>query len=210
MSDGTYNKPIRDTHPEAPASGRVKEYVYNENGIPTPYFIGSDNIPRTLKGNPGQDGQDGAQGLQGAKGDKGDKGDTGSQGPSGPMKVEALIHYPNQVTLPNVVSPTLIYSDVINFSGQGNAFLDMSLSLSSYSTSRDIFFYVNFDGVDLSPVYVEEHQDSSTAQSNWRGQTFNLGLVSQGSHTLRLYFKKEDDGGTALLKNYISKVVRYT
>ena len=213
MSDGTYNKPIRSTHPESPTIGRVKEYIYDDNGNPTPYFIGSDNIPRTLKGDDGQDGQDGAngsQGLQGEQGIQGDQGPQGTQGPAGAMTVEAFISKTATVTLPNSSSSNIVYTDPVNFDGAGSAYLDISLAVRAYSSSSDMEFDIRFDGVVLDPLYNEEHKDSSGAQSNWRSQCFDLGNVTSGAHTLDLLFSKENTGGTAQLKNYTAKIVRYT
>lgn len=216
MSDGTFNKPVRNTHPDTPSSGRVKDYIYNDNGTPTPYFLGDDGVPRTLKGEDGQDGangldgQDGATGPQGDVGPQGPQGLQGPQGPPGAMTVEALIGRTTTVTLPNSSNLNLIYFDPISFDGAGDAYLDISLSCKPHSSSTDTEFYVYFDGFLLAPEYVEEHKDTSNSQSPWRSFCFPLGNVLSGPHTVALYYSKESKGGTGQLKAYTLKAVRYS
>ena len=153
--------------------------------------------------------------MKGDKGDKGDQGDPGPVGPqgpigpSGPMTVEAFISETGTVTLPNTTTQTLIYSDSVTISGTGDCFLDVSLAVRPHSTGNDMEFTVEFDGTPLSTTYAEEHKDVSAAQSNWRSQCLNLGNVAAGTYSLDLFFSKEATGGTAQLKNYTAKLVRY-
>lgn len=199
MSDGTINLPKRATAPGAPASGRYRIYVdQNDNEVK---YIDDAGLVQTFKGDQGD------QGIQGAQGDQGIQG---AQGPQGPMNVEAFISETATVTLPNTTTATVVYSDTINFSGVGDAFVDISLAVRNHSNNNDMEFFVRFDGVILTPEYIEEHKDNSAAQSLWRAQCFDLGNVSAGNHTLELLFSKEQAGGTAQLKNYTAKVVRYS
>jgi hypothetical protein len=159
-----------------------------------------DGIPRTLEGDAGPTGPQGIQGIQGVD---------GPQGPQGPMTVEAFISETATVTLPNSTTKQDIYIDVVNVSVTGPCFLDVSLAVRGHSTSSDMEFDIEFDGSVLDPQYVEEHKDSGTAQENWRSQCFDLGSVTNGNYTLTLRFSKESTGGTAQIKNYTAKLVRY-
>ncbi len=207
MSDGTTNYPLLTVHPSAPATGRVKKYIFDdEAGTREPYFMLDDGVPRTLKGNPGNDGADGATGPQGPQGDPGPQGATG---PVGPMNVEWFLARTTTVTLPNSTIKQIIFSDNTPMSDNGSCFLEVSLAVVPHSTGSDMEFDLQYDGVTLSPDYVEEHKDVSANQSNWRSYIFDLGFVTSGTKTLNLRFSKEATGGTAQLKGYTSKIVRY-
>ena len=143
-------------------------------------------------------------------GSQGPSGPTGPQGPAGPMNVEAFISETGTVTLPNSTTKQDIYTDVVTISGSGNCFLDVSLAVSPHSTGTDMEFDILFDGNILSPQYVEEHKDSGTDQTMWRTQCLDLGNLAAGSYTMILRFSKEGTGGTAQLKNYTAKLVRYS
>lgn len=186
--------------PDAPAPGKRLLYPKADGW----YELDSDDNEESLKGEKGDPGDPGVQG------DPGPQGDPGQQGPAGAMTVEGFVSETSTVTLPNTTTPTVIYSDTINFSGAGDSFLDISLASRPHSTGNDMEYFVRWDGVILVPEYDEEHKDTSTTQSNWRSQCFNLGNVSAGNHTLELLFSKESTGGTAQLKNYTAKAVRYS
>ena len=186
--------------PSAPAPGKRLLYPKADGW----YELDSDDNEESLKGDQGD------QGPQGPQGPQGDPGTPGSQGPAGPMTTEAFISETSTVTLPNTTTPTVIYSDTENWSGGGNSYLDISLAVRPHSTGNDMEFFIRFDGVILTPEYDEEHKDTSTTQSMWRSQCFNLGNVSAGNHTIELLFSKEGTGGTAQLKNYTAKAVRYS
>ena len=126
------------------------------------------------------------------------------------MNVEAFISETGTVTLPNTTTKTLIYSDSVTITATGDCFVDVSLAVKPHSTGNDMEFDVRFDGVILTPEYVEEHKDANTAQSMWRSQCLDLGNVAAGTYDLELFFSKEATGGTAQIKNYTAKVVRYT
>jgi hypothetical protein len=126
------------------------------------------------------------------------------------MNVEAFISETATVTLPNSTTKQDIYTDSVTISATGDCFLDVSLAVKGHSTGNDMEFDIEFDGVILSPVYAEEHKDTNTAQSNWRSQCFDLGNIAAGTYDLTLRFSKEATGGTAQLKNYTAKVVRYS
>jgi hypothetical protein len=126
------------------------------------------------------------------------------------MNVEAFISETGTVTLPNSTTKQDIYTDVVTISGSGDCFLDISLAVGPHSTGTDMEFDILFDGNVLSPEYVEEHKDSGSDQSMWRSQCFDLGSLAAGSYTMILRFSKEGTGGTARLKNYTAKVVRYS
>jgi hypothetical protein len=223
MSDGTVNFPLRTSHPSAPSVGRVKEYNYDDGGgAIEPYYMLSDGVPRTRIGDTGPQGIQGVQGIQGDQGIQGIQGDDGPQGvqgiqgtqgiqgPAGPMSVEALISETATVTLPNSTTFQLIYADNVTISNTGNCFLDISLAISPHNVSSDMRFELEFDGVTLAPVYTEEHKDTSGAQSMWRSQCFDLGNVAAGTYPLELFFSKESAVGTAQIKNYTAKLVRYS
>lgn len=143
----------------------------------------------------------GPQGVQGIQ---------GIQGPAGPMRVEALISETGTVTLPNSTVKQDIYTDPVTISGSGDCFLDISLAIRPHNASNDMEFDISFGGNILSPEYVEEHKDVSAAQSMWRSQCLDLGNLAAGTYTMILRFSKESTGGTAQLKNYTAKVVRYS
>ena len=129
--------------------------------------------------------------------------------PTGPMIVEAFVTEKGSVTLPDSTTFQLIYNDSITISADGPCFLDISLAVRAHSAGNDMLFEVDFDGATLSPTYAEEHKDSSAAEFMWRSQCIDLGTVVAGTYDLDLYFSKEVTGGTAQLKNYTAKVVRY-
>lgn len=250
---GITNRPERTTHPTAPASGRVLQYVYDDGGgTVEPYFMLEDGIPRTLKGDQGDAGANGTDGTDGnvwfdgsgapggglgndddyyldtdngdvyqkqlgvwvlvgnIEGPQGPTGPQGPAGPTGPMNVEGFISETGTVTLPNSTTPSIVYTDSITISATGDCFLDVSLAVRPHSTGADMEFRVDFDGVTLNPLYAEEHKDTGAAQSLWRSQCFDLGNVAAGTYDLDLLFSKELTGGTAQLKNYTAKVVRYS
>lgn len=155
-------------------------------------------------------GVTGPAGPQGPAGATGPQGPQGNVGPQGPMTVEAFISETSTVTLPNSTSKQDIYTDSVTISATGNCFLDISLAVKPHSTGNDMEFDIEFDGTVLSPEYVEEHKDSGTAQEMWRSQCLNLGNVAAGTYNLTLRFSKESTGGTAQLKNYTAKLVRYS
>ncbi len=174
--------------------------------------IQGDQGAQGVQGDIGAQGDQGTQGIQGIQGDQGVQGDQGLQGiqgETGPMNVEAFISKTSTVTLPNTTSKTTIYSDSVTIDTTGNCFLDISLAVRGHSPSNDLEFDLLFDGNILNPVYAEEHKDNNNAQSNWRHQTISLGNVSAGTYSLVLRFSKESTGGTAQLKNYTVKLVRY-
>ena len=144
------------------------------------------------------------------EGPQGPTGPQGPIGPAGPMNVEAFISEAVTVTLPNSTTKQIIYSDSVTISATGDCFLDVSLAVKPHSTNNDMEFDIQVDGVTLVPDYAEEHKDQSAAQSHWRSQCFDLGNVPAGTYTLDLRFSKETTGGTAQLKNYTAKVVRYS
>jgi hypothetical protein len=212
MSDGTYNKPIRTTHPDKPIDGRVKEYIFQDGPITVPYYIGFDGIPRTLKGetgDAGQDGQNGQDGNDGSIGPIGPTGPAGGVGPAGAMTVEAFISETANITLPNTTSFNQVYTHQVIVTADGDLFVDISLALRPHSTGNDLVFEVDFDGTTIDPSLTEEFKDSGNVQSMWRSQTLDLGFKAAGTYDLELYFRKEATGGTAQLKNYTAKVVRY-
>lgn len=199
MSDGTINLPKRATAPGAPASGRYRIYVdQNDNEVK---FIDDAGLVQTFKGD---------QGDQGIQGDQGVQGIQGVQGPQGPMNVEAFISETATVTLPNSTAKQDIYTNNVTISQTGNCFLDISLAVRPHSTGNDMEFDIEFNNSVLSPLYAEEHKDTGAAESMWRSQCFNLGNVAAGTYPLTLRFSKEQTGGTAQLKNYTAKLVRYS
>lgn len=199
MSDGTINLPKRATAPGAPASGRYRIYVdSNDDEVK---YIDDLGVISTFKGD---------QGDQGVQGPQGNTGPQGIQGPEGPMKVEGFVSETGTVTLPNATNPTQIYSDTITISDTGNCFVDISLSVKPHSGNNDYEFQVQWNGSFVLPALIEEGKDQSNAESNWRMQTLDLSNVAAGTYTLALFFSKELLGGTAQLKNYTAKVVRYS
>lgn len=201
MSDATLNLPVRVSHPSAPSVGRVKRYIYDTGSAQEPYYMGEDGIPHTMIGDTGPQGIQGIQGNQGIQ---------GVPGPTGPMNVEAFISEASTVTLPNTTTKTTIYTDSVTISQSGDCFLDISLAVRPHSTGNDMEFDLEFNGNILTPVYAEEHKDTGSAESMWRSQCFSLGNVSAGTYNLSLRFSKEATGGTAQLKNYTAKLVRYS
>lgn len=154
-------------------------------------------------------GVEGPQGPVGPQGPAGPAGPQGPAGPAGPMNVEAFISQPVTVTLPNSTTKQDIYTDVVTISADGPCYLDISLAVRPHSTGNDMEFDIEFDGNVLTPEYVEEHKDTSAVQSMWRSQCFDLGNLVAGNYNLNLRFSKETTGGTAQLKNYTAKLVRY-
>ncbi len=144
------------------------------------------------------------------EGPTGATGPVGPVGPAGPMSVEGFVSETGTVTLPNVTNPTQIYSDSITITSDGDCFVDISLAIKPHAGNNDYEFQVQWNGSFLLPALIEEGKDTSNAQSNWRAQTLNLGNVSAGTYTLALFFSKESASGTAQLKNYTAKVVRYS
>lgn len=208
MSDGTINLPKRATPPDSPTVGRYKIWV--DSGDDEVKYTNESGTTQTFKGDQGDTGPQGPQGPAGNDGADGADGAQGPQGPAGPMNVEGFVSETTTVTLPSALGLNVIYTDTINFSAQGDAFLDISLASRPYGAADDMEYYVRWDGVILTPSYIEEHKDSSAVQSNWRSQCFDLGNVTAGNHTLELLFEREDTGGTAQLKNYTAKAVRYS
>lgn len=202
MSDGTINFPERLTHPATPATGRVKFYTFDDgSGTVEPYYKLDDGSENTLKG---------PQGDQGTQGIQGDPGPQGVPGPAGPMNVEGFISETGTATLPNVTNPQQVYSDSITISSAGDCFVDISIAVKPHAGNNDYEFRVQWDGSFLLPILIEEGKDQSNDQSNWRSQTLDLGSVSAGTYTLALFFNKESASGTAQIKNYTAKVVRYS
>lgn len=199
MSDGTINLPKRATPPSAPTVGRHRIYVDRSDNVAK--YIDDTGTIRSFKGD---------QGDQGIQGPQGPTGPQGPAGPQGPMTVEAFISEKSTVTLPNSTSQQLIYSDSVTISSAGNCFLDVSLAYKGYSTSNDMEFKLEFGGTDLTPELIEEPKEIGSAQENWRSQCLDLGFVTAGTYTLNLFFSKESTVGTAQLKNYTAKVVRYS
>jgi len=197
MSDGTINFPVRSTHPDTPITNRLK--LYNLNGVP--YYKLDNGSENTLKGDQGDVGPTGATGPQGPQ---------GIQGPTGPMNVEAFISETGTVTLPNSTTKSVIYTNSVTISATGDCFLDISLAVRPHANINDMEFDIEFDGNILTPEYAEEHKEVDTAQSLWRSQCFDLGNVAAGTYDLNLRFSKEAPGGTAQLKNYTAKLVRYS
>ena len=191
MSDGTLNFPKRSSSPSPPSSDRYKIYV--DSSDDEVKYIDDLGVIRTFKGDQGDQGIQGIQGLQGIQ---------GIPGPTGPMNVEALISETGTVTLPNTTNPTI--------SATGDCFVDVSLAIKPHAANNDYEFQVQFNGNFVLPALVEEGKDQSNQQSNWRMQTLDLGNVSAGTYTLALFFSKEATGGSAQLKNYTAKVVRYS
>jgi len=148
--------------------------------------------------------------IKGPQGDTGPTGATGATGPAGPMNVEGFVSETGTVTLPNVTNPTQIYSDSITITSDGDCFVDISLAIKPHAGNNDYEFQVQWDGSFVLPALIEEGKDQSNAQSNWRSQCLDLGNVSAGTYTLALFFSKESASGTAQLKNYTAKVVRYS
>jgi|TARA_R110000851_G_scaffold298994_8_gene454815 hypothetical protein len=198
VSDGTLNFPKRNSAPDSPSADRYKIWV---DGTDDEVKYTDDlGVTKTFKGDDGTQGIQGVQGVQGIQ---------GVQGPTGPMSVEAFVTEKSLVTLPDSTTFQLIYNDSITISADGPCFLDISLAISPHTAGNDMRFEIDFDGVTLSPTYVEEHKDQSNSESMWRSQCIDLGTVVAGTYDLDLYFSKEGTGGTALLKNYTAKVVRY-
>ena len=180
MSDGTINFPERITHPDTPASGRVKVYVFDDSGgTVEPYYKLDDGSENTLKG---------AQGDTGPTGPAGPTGPTGPTGPAGPMNTEAFIVEPGTVTLPDTSTPTIIYTDTVTISATGNHYLMVFMALKPHSTGNDMEFRIDFDGSQVGPLYAEEHKDTNAAQSVWRSALMDLGNVASGSYDLDLLF----------------------
>ena len=201
MSDGTFNFPERITHPDTPAAGRVKLYMFDSGSGVEPYYKLDDASENTLKGDQGDTGPQGPQGIQGIQ---------GIQGPAGPMNVEGLVLEAGTVTLPNSTTPSIVYTDSITLSTTGDHFLIVFLAVRPHSTGNDMEFFVEFDGNPVGPDYIEEHKDSSADQSMWRTAFIPLGNQVAGTYDLDLLFSKESTGGTAQLKYYASAVVRYS
>tara|TARA_R110002167_G_scaffold198805_4_gene401929 strand:- start:637 stop:1233 length:597 start_codon:yes stop_codon:yes gene_type:complete len=198
VSDGTLNFPKRNSVPDSPSADRYKIWV---DGTDDEVKYTDDlGVTKTFKGDDGIQGVQGVQGVQGIQ---------GIQGPTGPMIVEAFVTEKGSVTLPDSTTFQLIYNDSITISADGPCFLDISLAVRAHSAGNDMLFEVDFDGATLSPTYAEEHKDSSAAEFMWRSQCIDLGTVVAGTYDLDLYFSKEVTGGTAQLKNYTAKVVRY-
>lgn len=199
MSDGTINLPKRATSPGAPAANRYRIFVdQNDDKVK---YIDDLGVIRTFKGDQGDTGLQGTQGPQGIQ---------GIQGPVGPMSVEAFISETGTVTLPNSKTKQDIYTNNVTISNTGNCFLDVSLAVKPYSAGSDMKFDIEFNGSVLTPLYREEHEDTNVNQSMWRSQCFDLGNVAAGTYPLTLRFSKEKTGGTARLKNYTAKLVRYS
>ena len=199
MSDGTINLPKRATPPSAPTVGRYRIWVDSTDDEVK--YIDDTGTVRTFKGDQGDTGAQGPQGIQGIQ---------GPAGPSGPMTVEAFISETSTVTLPNSTTKQDIYIDNVTIDATGNCFLDVSLAVRPHSTGNDMEFDIEFNNSVLTPLYAEEHKDTNVAQSMWRSQCFNLGNVAAGTYPLVLRFSKEATGGTAQLKNYTAKLVRYS
>lgn len=185
-----------------PDSGYIYKWIEDDNGDKI-YKYKDEN------GTIGNIGVKGDTGPIGPIGPVGPVGPQGSVGPAGPMNVEELISETGTVTLPNVTNPAQIYSDSITITSNGNCFVDVSLAIRPHAGNNDYEFQVQWDGSFKLPALIEEGKDQSNPQSNWRSQTIDLGFVTAGTYTLALFFSKETTGGTAQLKNYTAKVVRY-
>lgn len=170
--------------------------------------------PQGVQGEQGIQGPQGAQGIQGIQGVQGIQGDDGLQGdtgPVGPMVTEFLVNNTPYITLPNSTSMSFVLDQSFSVSGTGECYLDFSMGLKAHSASNDMEFEVYIDGQYINIGFAEEFKDSSTAQECWRSYTgMRLNSLSAGSHTIALYFSKEQTGGTAVLKTYSMKVVRYS
>jgi len=249
MSDGTINFPVRVSHPDIPAAGRVKFYTFDTGSAEEPYYMLDTGVFSSLigpQGNPGNDGVDGNRWFDGSgapggglgndddyyldtdngdvyqkqlgswgvvgniEGPQGPQGNDGPIGPAGPMNVEAFISETGTVTLPNSTTKQVVYTDSVTIGSTGDCFLDVSLAVKPHSTNNDMEFDILFDGNLINPIYAEEGKDQSNPASNWRSQCFSLGNVAAGTYDLDLRFSKETTGGTAQLKNYTAKVVRYS
>lgn len=196
--------------PSVPETGAIRQWVGSDGVLR--YIDAEGNITTVTKGDKGDIGDTGATGpagVDGVDGDTGPQGPQGEVGPSGPMTVESFVSEKSVVTLPDSTTLQTIYTHDITISGDGPCFLDISLAIKGHSTSNDYEFVAEFGGVALTPTLVEEVKDLSTVQSNWRSQCLDLGEVVAGTYTLELQFRKDNTGGTALLKNYTAKVVRY-
>ncbi len=205
MSDGTLNLPKRSTAPASPDTNRYKIYVDgNDDEVK---YIDEFDVIRTFKGDQGDTGP---AGPQGPAGNDGSDGAQGPQGPAGPMTVEAFISETGTVTLPNSTAKQDIYTDNVTISATGDCYLDISLAFKPHLTNSDAEFDIEFNNSVLTPEYVEEHKDSSNPQEVWRAQCLDLGNVAAGTYPLTLRFSKEATGGTAQLKNYTAKLVRYS
>lgn len=187
---------------DLPDTGYVYKWLEDEGGIPVYKY-------RDSSGTDGNIGVKGDAGPTGPGGPTGPAGPTGPTGPAGPMTVEAFISETGTVTLPNSTTKQAVYTDTVTITDDGNCFLDVSLAIRPHSTGNDMEFDIEFDGNVLSPVYAEEHKDTNAAQSVWRGQCLDLGNLLAGNYVMSLRFSKEATGGTAELKNYTAKVVRY-
>jgi len=212
MSDGTLNLPKRNSAPTTPGSNRYKIWVDSlDNGVKYTDDIG---VTRTFKGEKGDTGDTGPQGIQGIQGDPGVDGADGADGatgPIGPMNVEHIVNDAPYITLPNSASFQFILGETFNVSGTGNCFLDFSMALTPHSTNSDMRFELYIDGNYIDIENSEEYQELDSAQAMWRSYTgLILGSLSAGNHTINLYFRKEATGGTAILKHYSMKVVRYS
>lgn len=200
MSDGTMNLPFRNSSPSIPGPDRFKIWIDSaDREVKYTDDLGATN---TFKGEQGDIGNTGPQGEQGIQGE---------QGPIGPMNVEFIDNKLTDVTLPNSSSFQSIYSDDFTVSSTGECYLDVSMSLKAHSASSDMQFEMYIDGQFIEIPYSEEHKDTSSAQENWRAYTgIKLGTLTAGTHNIELFFAKENTGGSAVLKSYSLKVVRYS
>jgi len=212
MSDGTVNFPVRSTHPSTPVNGRLKRYAFDDGaGSVQPYYLLDDGVPRTLKGDQGLQGLQGVQGTPGVDGVNGATGPQGPQGPQGVMNTLYLINHLTEVTLPNTTTFTSVYLDNFTVDTTGDCYLDVGFVLKPHSTGNDLRFELYIDGNYIDIPYVEEHKDLTAKEYHWRAMTgISLGNLTAGSHNIELFFSKESTGGTAVLRKYLLKVVRYT
>lgn len=212
MSDGTINLPFRNSAPQNPEPNRYKLWIdSSDSEVKYTDSTGSTNLFKGSKGDTGDTGATGATGDTGPAGQDGVDGQDGATGPIGPMNVEFLVNNTPYITLPNSTSMTYVTEQSFTVSGTGECYLDFSMGLKPNSSSNDMRFELYIDGQYISLGFVEEFKDSSTAQEIWRTYTgMRLNSLSAGSHTITLYFSKEQTGGTAILKTYSMKVVRYS
>lgn len=206
--DGVKELVLRTSAPigSTPDVGSIYKWVEEDGGDLIYKGLDSNGNPKSL----GVQGATGATGATGVQGPTGPTGATGPTGPSGTMEVEVIVNHLSTVTLPNSSTAQSIYDDTFTMSTSGNCFIDISMSLRSHSTGNDMEFEFYLDGVFIQVPYNEEHKDSGGNQSNWRSfGSIDLGFLAAGSHNIEMFFSKEQTGGTAQLKSYCFKVVRY-
>lgn len=208
-NEPTGNAPTGKTYFWMGTNGHL--FTKNDQGVVIDQGEQGEQGVQGEQGIQGPQGVQGIQGIQGVQGEDGDTGPQGDTGPVGPMKVEYIVNNSPWITLPNTTNMSFVVDKDFTVSGTGDCYLDLSMAIRAHSASSDMEFEFYIDGNFIDIPYAEEHKDSGTDQENWRSYTgMMLGSLSAGTHTIAIYFSKEATGGTAILKTFSMKVVRYS